>query len=104
MLRTRSWRISTRRPASVLRPADLRAAAERLHRGPQLGLDERVDDDGRPAAGTVDGQLQVVHRLDARVADLLERLVRELRLERGDEARSGLAGRVGDDVELDGAG
>ena len=33
--------------------------------------------------------------------DLLERLLRELRLERGNEARGGLAGRVRDDVELD---
>jgi two-component system response regulator MprA len=36
------------------------------------------------------------------VADLLERLLGELRLERGDEPRGGFAGRVRDDVELDG--
>ena len=34
--------------------------------------------------------------------DLLERLIRELRLERGHEPRGRLAGRVRDDVELDG--
>ena len=43
----------------------------------------------------------VVLRLDARVTDLDEFLLRELRLERLDEARRSLAGGVGDDVELD---
>src|SRR3990172_6327968 len=40
--------------------------------------------------------------LDARVADLLERLVRELGLEREDEPSRRLPGRVREDVELDG--
>ena len=46
-------------------------------------------------------QLEVVDRLDLRVPDLLERLVRELGLERCHEPRGRLAGRVRDDVELD---
>ena len=79
-----------------------RAAAERAHRVAQLRLHERVDDDRRPALHPVDGDVQVVLRLDARVADLDELLLRELRLERLDEARGGLARRVRDDVELDG--
>ena len=80
----------------------LGAPAEVLHRLPQLGLDDRVDDDRGPALRAVDDEAEVVHRLDARMADLLERLLGELRLERGDEPRGGFAGRVRDDVELDG--
>ena len=45
--------------------------------------------------------MEIVDGLDTRVADLLERLVRELRLERDDEPRRCLAGRVRDDVQLD---
>ena len=67
----------------------------------QLGLDEGVDDDRRPALHPVDRELQVGDRLDARMADLGELLVGELRLERLDEALSGLAGRIGDHVQLD---
>ena len=81
---------------------ELRPAAEVAHRLAELGLDDRVDDDRRPALRAVDDEAEVVHRLDARMADLLERLLRELRLERGDEPRRGLAGCVRDDVELDG--
>ena len=44
---------------------------------------------------------EVFRRLDARVAKDLERLVGELRLEGEHEPRGRLAGRVGDDVELD---
>ena len=80
---------------------ELRAAAERAHRLAQLGLDERVDDDRRPALHPVDRELQVGDRLDARMPDLEELLLRELRLERLHEALRRLAGRVGDDVELD---
>ena len=80
---------------------ELRAAAERAHRLAQLGLDERVDDDRRAPLHPVDRELQVGDRLDARVPDLEELLVRELRLERLDEALRGLAGRVGDHVQLD---
>ena len=80
---------------------ETRAAAEGAHRLAELGLDEGVDDDGRPAAHPVHGELEVVLGLDARVADLDEVLLRELRLERLDESCSGLAGGVGDDVKLD---
>src|SRR6202008_1214444 len=46
-------------------------------------------------------QVQVGDGLHARVADGHERLVRELRLPRRDDAGRRLARRVGDDVELD---
>ena len=63
-----------------------RSSAPRAGRAPhrlaELGLDERVDDHRRPALRALDGELQVVDGLDARVAHLLERLVGELRLER----------------------
>jgi hypothetical protein len=45
---------------------------------------------------------EILDRLDARVPDLLEREVGKLRLEREDEPCRGLAGRVREDVELDG--
>ena len=64
-------------------------------------MDERVDDDGGPSPGPVDRRLEIVHCLDARMPDLFEQLVRELRLEREHEPRRCLSGRVGDDVELD---
>ena len=78
------------------------AAAERAHALSQLAVDQRVHHHRRTSLRTVHRQLQVVDRLDLRVPDLLEGLIRELRLERGHEARSGLAGRVRDDVQLDG--
>ena len=80
---------------------DLRPAAEVPHRLAELRLDDRVDDDRRPTLRAVDDEAEVVDGLDARVPDLLEGLLGELRLERGDEPRGGLAGRVRDDVELD---
>ena len=80
---------------------DARAAAELAHRVAELGRDERVDHDRGPPARLLDGDVQVLDVLDARVADLHERLVGELRLERDHEALRGLPGRVGDDVELD---
>ncbi len=89
------------RLAEQVAVVETRPAAERAHRLAELRLDERVDDDGRAAAHPVHRELEVVLRLDARVADLDELLLRELRLERLDEARRGLAGGVGDDVELD---
>ena len=55
---------------------------------------------GRPAR-LLHGDVQVLGALGARVPDLDERLVRELRLEREHEALRGLAGRVRHDVELD---
>ena len=81
---------------------DARPAAELPHRLAQAGLDERVDHHRRAAAGGGDGELEVVDRLDARVADLGEALLRELGLEREHEPRRGLPRRVRDDVELNG--
>ena len=45
--------------------------------------------------------MKVSLRLDAGMADLDELLVRELRLERLDEALSRFTGRIGDHVQLD---
>ncbi len=78
-----------------------RPSAEAAHRIAHLRLDERVDDDGRTPAGTAYGELEIVHGFHARVADLLELLVGELRLECLDQARGGLPGGIGDDVQLD---
>ena len=79
-----------------------RPPAERPHRVAQLRLHECVDDDGGPAPHAAHGQVEVVLRLDARMADLDELLLGELRLERLHEPRGGLAGGVGDHVQLDG--
>ena len=78
-----------------------RPAAELAHRVAQPRLDERVDHHRRPPAGLCAGDLEVLHGLAARVPDHLERLARELRLEREHEPGRSLAGRVRDDVELD---
>ena len=99
----------TRATASIGWPEEIavvqaRAPAQRAHRLAQLRLHERVDDHRRPPAHAVDRELEVVLRLDARMPDLDEVLVRELRLERLHETRRRLAGRVGDDVQLDGDG
>ena len=77
------------------------ALAEIAHGAAQLGLDDGVDDDRRPALGAVHGQRQILDRLHPRMADLLELLVRELGLERHHQPRRCLAGRVRDDVQLD---
>ena len=61
----------------------------------------RVDDDRRPPLRPLDRELEILDRLHARMADLLERLVGELRLERHHEPRRRLAGGVRDDVQLD---
>ena len=79
----------------------LRLPAERAHRVAQLRLDEGEDDDRRAALHPLERELEVGDRLDARMADLEELLVGELRLERLHEPRRGLARRVGDDVQLD---
>src|SRR5262249_21130000 len=50
----------------------------------------------------LDRELQVGDRLHTRMADLLELLVGELRLQRLHEAVRGLAGGIRDHVELDG--
>ena len=77
-----------------------RTPAERPHLLAQLGLDERVDDDRGPTLRALDRVLEVDDALDHRVANLLERLIRELGLQRVHEAGRGLPGRIGDDVEL----
>jgi len=69
---------------AVKRAGDERHAG-RAHGLAELGLDDRVDDHGRPTLGPVDGEQEIVDRFDARVPYLLERLVGELRLERRDE-------------------
>ena len=92
--------IAVERRAEDVAVVQLRAAAEVAHRVAQLRLDDRVDDDRGPALRAVDHQAQVVDGLDPRVPDLLERLLGELGLERGDEPRRGLPGGVGDDVQL----
>ena len=83
---------------------DARATAQAAHGVAQLRIDERVDDNRGVTACARDGALEIVHALGARVANLLELLLRKLRLERLDEPRRGLAGRVGDDVQVDGHG
>ncbi len=89
------------RMAEQVAVVQARAAAERPHLLPELGLDERVDDDRRPSPRAVDRRLEVVDRLDPWMPDLLEELVGKLGLEREHEPRGCLSGRVGDDVELD---
>ena len=79
-----------------------RAPAKNPHLLPELGLDERVDDDRGPPLRALDREPQVVDGFDARVTDLLELLFGELSLERVHEPRRRLAGGVGDDVQLDG--
>ncbi len=79
---------------------DARALAESAHLLTELLVDERVEDHRRPALGPVDGEAQVVHRLDPRVDDVLELLVGELGLERLDEPFCGRTRRVRDHVEL----
>jgi hypothetical protein len=79
---------------------ELRAAAKLSHARTQLGIYEGVDDNGRPPPRPRDGEREVVDGLDPRMTDDLERRIGELRLERRDEARGGLASRVGHDVHL----
>src|SRR5207237_6239128 len=78
------------------------AAAEAAHGVAHLRLDERVDDDRRAAPRAVHGVLEVLDRLDARMADLLELLVGELSFQRLNETGRGLARGVRDDVQFDG--
>ena len=66
----------------------------------QARLDERVDHDSRAATGRCDRHLEIVDGFDARMPDLGEQLLRELGLEREDEAGRGLPGRIRDDVKL----
>ena len=77
------------------------APAELAHRLAQGRLDERVDHHRRPAARVATAIWRSSTDLDARVADLLEHLLRELRLEGEHEPRRRLARRVRDDVQLD---
>ena len=80
---------------------ELRPPAQRPHRFAQLRIDERVDDDRRAALHPIDRELEVGDRLDARMADLEELLLGELRLESLHETLRRLARRVGDHVKLD---
>ena len=80
---------------------DACATTELSHRVPELGRDERVHHDRGPPSSLLHGDVEVVDVLDAGVPDLLERLIRELGLEREHEALRRLARRVRDDVELD---
>jgi hypothetical protein len=66
--------------------------AKSTHCIPQLRVDERVHDDRRVSACAPDRALEIVNGLGARVTNLLELLVWELRFERQDEARSRLTG------------
>ena len=83
---------------------ELVAAAEHPHELPVPGLHERVDDDRAASAGPGRGEMDVVGARDPRVADDLDRQVGELPLDCLDDPGGGLAGGVGDDVELDGVG
>ena len=76
-------------------------AAQLAHRVPELRRDERVHHDRRAPSRLLDGDVQILDVLHARVPDLLERLVGELRLEREHEPLRRLSRRVRDDVELD---
>jgi hypothetical protein len=78
-----------------------RAPAELAHRVAELRSNQRVYHHRRPPARLLDGDVEILDVLDPRVANLLERLIRELRLECEHEALSRLARRVRDDVELD---
>jgi hypothetical protein len=80
---------------------DARTAAEPAHRIAKLRVDERVDHDGRMAAGAQHGAFEVRDRLGPGVPHLLERLFWELGLEGEHEACGRLSRGVGDDVELD---
>src|SRR5258708_5715228 len=81
---------------------EARAATEGAHLFPQLRLHKRVDDDRGPSLHPVHRKLQVIDRLDTRMADLDELLIGELRLERLDEPRGGFAGGIRHDMELNG--
>ena len=78
-----------------------RATTEPTHCIAELGVDERVDDDGRTPTRAPHRDLELVDGLDARMPHLLELLLGKLRLERVHEPCRSLAGRVRDDVELD---
>jgi hypothetical protein len=79
-----------------------RATAEPAHRIAHLAIDQRVHDDRRMPACRRDRALEVGDRVAARMPDLLELLLGELRLQRLHEAGRGLTRGVGDDVKLDG--
>ena len=78
-----------------------RAATELAHRVTELRSDERVHHHRRAPARLLDGDVEILDVLDPGVANLFERLIRELRLEREHQTLSRLARRVRDDVELD---
>ena len=98
--RARDPRDRLHRVAQDVAVVDAGAAADLPHGLAQLGVDERVEQHRRASLGALDCEAQVVGRLGARVPDLLEILVGELRLERLDEPGRRRPGRVRDDVQL----
>ena len=80
---------------------DARAPTQPPHRVAHQRIDERVHNHRGATASAPDRELEVLDGLDARVPDLLELLVRELRFECLHEPGSGLPRGVGDDVQLD---
>ena len=78
-----------------------RSSTELAHRLAEPGLHERVDHHRGTTASSRDRELKVVDRFDARMTDLAEDLLGELRLERQHESCRSLARRVRDDVQLD---
>ena len=76
----------------------------RAHDLPQLGLDEREEDDGTASARPRCGEMDVLDDGDARVPDDLELLAGKLRLDRLDHPGRGLPRRVRDHVQLDEVG
>ena len=78
-----------------------RASAETGTSRPAGRARRRVDHHRGPPPGARDGEREIVDRLHAGMAHLLERQVGKLRLGLS-EAGRGLTSRVGDDVQLDG--
>ena len=74
------------------------------HRLAQPGIDQRVEDGGPPAGGGLERLAQLLARLDPGVAEELGLEIGELALRGPRHPRGGVAGRVGDDVDLEGVG
>ena len=85
---------------------DALALAELGRQRPQLAVDEREEDRhaGRPRRSRSNARDEAVDRGHARVPHERRRVRRELRLGGPRHARGGVAGRVGDQVDLDRVG